>query len=470
MLKKCYPASSKKVPVPIIFDRIFEMIKLVCVTALALFIVLVPRHIHAEVIQNFDVTAYLNDDGTALIEEKILYDFEQSQKHGMFRRIPYIFDVGGFFFVKTSPITVISVTDENNIPYTYQVTRDGSYKTIKIGDADKTISGQHWYVITYRVDRNVQYNQDFDEFFWNVTGNDWQVPIKQSTYRFFLPQQVDPSLMRTICFRGPTGSAQYCEEQQQDDFIHVSDIPAGSGWTVGKGFPKGVIKEPTNLESVLATLYDNWYVIMLMLLPVGTFSVCFVIWRKKGRDPKGRGVIVPQYDIPEGLTMLDIASIMNQQIKNKDISAQIIKLAVDGYIKIQKIEKKEFFGSTTDYQLIKLKEGSKEAMNPVEFMLLDRLFFDAKEVQLSTLKNKFYSDVEDLEDTTQNNLIMNGYYTANPEKATKKYFIFAWGAFYLSFYALSVIVTTLLENHFFVVAIPVLVSIVIILIFGYLMP
>ena len=50
---------------------------------------------------------------------------------------------------------------------------------IRIGDADKTIApGEHRYVIRYRTTRQIGRFADYDELYWNVTGNGW---ISRST-------------------------------------------------------------------------------------------------------------------------------------------------------------------------------------------------------------------------------------------------------------------------------------------------
>ena len=49
---------------------------------------------------------------------------------------------------------------------------------IKIGSADRTVPpGEHRYAIRYRATRMIGRFEDYDELYWNVTGNGWDFPI-----------------------------------------------------------------------------------------------------------------------------------------------------------------------------------------------------------------------------------------------------------------------------------------------------
>ena len=49
---------------------------------------------------------------------------------------------------------------------------------IRIGDPTKYVDeGHHRYVIHYRTTRQLGRFADFDELYWNVTGNGWMFPI-----------------------------------------------------------------------------------------------------------------------------------------------------------------------------------------------------------------------------------------------------------------------------------------------------
>jgi hypothetical protein len=42
----------------------------------------------------------------------------------------------------------------------------------RIGDPDKVITGEHRYVLTYDVLNAISFFKEFDEVYWNATGNE----------------------------------------------------------------------------------------------------------------------------------------------------------------------------------------------------------------------------------------------------------------------------------------------------------
>ena len=132
-----------------------------------------------EQIQNFDTQIIINQDGTIGVEERITYDFGSLEKHGIYRNIPYIKTnkEGKKFKLEFENF---SVTDETGSRYKYDKSVSSGKINLKIGDADKTITGVHNYIIRYRVSGALTYFSDHDELYWNVTGNGWPVPIEQA--------------------------------------------------------------------------------------------------------------------------------------------------------------------------------------------------------------------------------------------------------------------------------------------------
>jgi hypothetical protein len=59
---------------------------------------------------------------------------------------------------------------------------------IRIGSADEMLPpGQHIYTIRYRTTRQIRYDMNNDEIYWNVTGNGWTFPIDRAEARITLP-------------------------------------------------------------------------------------------------------------------------------------------------------------------------------------------------------------------------------------------------------------------------------------------
>ena len=117
-----------------------------------------------------DVT--IEPDGTIEVHETIVYDFGVVPKHGIFRDIPVRTDQSGKDgYDRVYPLDVVSVSGSADTPAQYTVEEDGDNERIKIGDPDRTITGEHTYDIVYRVRGAMNVFADHDELVWNAVGH-----------------------------------------------------------------------------------------------------------------------------------------------------------------------------------------------------------------------------------------------------------------------------------------------------------
>src|SRR3989338_4689098 len=108
-------------------------------------------NITGEHIKSFQSEITINKDGTIDVKETIVYDFSTLNKHGIYRDIP---------FIKTNQdgkkfelqLNNVSVTDENGRSYKFVKSWiDEKILRLKIGDANRLITGIHDYIISYKV-------------------------------------------------------------------------------------------------------------------------------------------------------------------------------------------------------------------------------------------------------------------------------------------------------------------------------
>jgi uncharacterized membrane protein YgcG len=199
-------------------------------------------------------------------------------------------------------------------------------------------------------------------------------------------------------------------------------------------------------------------------------------WLRKGKDPKGTGVIVPQYDVLDGLTPAEVGVIMYQKSRTKDISAELIYLATQGYIQIKQVQKKVLLFNTTDYELTLLKDGDT-AQQAFDQQLLKGIFGTAeigKVVALSTLRNTFYRKVRAFMKSVARVMVENGYYKNLPATKKKSLRSIVIGFFVLLFgiiFIVAVLSSGSVDGTGILwMMLAVIVSICIILIFHNLMP
>ena len=294
---------------------------LLCVAVVGVFVLGAPVRAQsdAEHIQRFDVAAQVQTDATVDIMETILYDFGGAKHHGIYRDIPVTYATSAGQV--SIGIDSIHVVDDQGMPYQFTTGTSGSNLRIKIGDPSALVTGVKTYVISYRVSRAMGYFGSYDEFYWNTTGGGWTVPISEASAVITLPKTFPKDALQVSCYEGTAGSTQACNammlmvgtETQSVKFTATSPLAPGQQLTVALGFPKGLVAQPTRWESLMQTFKDN----IVLGLPVVVFLCMVLLWFLKGRDPRGRGTIVPEYDSPDNLTPLQISALLREKISNE---------------------------------------------------------------------------------------------------------------------------------------------------------
>ncbi|MGH7792828.1 MAG: DUF2207 domain-containing protein, partial [Thermodesulfobacteriota bacterium] len=207
--------------------------------------------LQAEEIRNFYSEIFITKDASITVQENIEYDFGDELRHGIFREIPFEYQVDIRNY--NLRMDVNKVINFEGSPYNYKVTRGNGRVNVRIGDPDKEITGVQGYRIDYLVERAVVFFKDHDELYWNVTGNEWKIPIRKASAKVYLEGEM-PEGVKAKCYTGYYGSKeQNCTFKITPDGIEFNvfgagessrDFGPGEGLTIVIGLPKGVLKEP----------------------------------------------------------------------------------------------------------------------------------------------------------------------------------------------------------------------------------
>ncbi len=324
-----------------------------------------------EAVANFGAEIIVNTDNSIDVTETIQYNSGPYTRHGIYRDIN----------TKSSQkrkmrIENVSVVDQNGVEQPFELI-DSSYNVrVKIGDPDKTFNGERIYILKYHATRAIAQFDNFDEIYWNVTGNDWEIPIYKAQASVVFPEGA--TYLQSSCYYGEEGSTNTCALKNSGPVSFSFESPdklyIGQGLTVAVGISKGVLM-PYGADDEKITFWDTYFPwVVSSIIPILTFIICMLYWYKKGRDAKGTGVIIPQYDVIDGLSPMEVSGIVNQRVSSKEISAEIIYLATKGYIKIRELET-SFIGliKRKDYEFVKLKNPDP-LENPFDKKLLNSLF------------------------------------------------------------------------------------------------
>jgi uncharacterized membrane protein YgcG len=340
------------------------------------------------------------------VEEKIVADCgDLPDKHGIFRVVPLETKTEKGT-VKT-PVELISIADFDDRPIKYSETKDNFNHTVawKIGDADKNVTGENYYKIIYSVKNAVRAgNADFDELYWNLLGNFWDLEIENFRADIIFPEGISQNNTDIYLYAGQLGAEdnRLTKREWIDSgalrITSMSTLSPRQGVTVSATFPKGIIApyQPGFFE-----LYGDY---LWFLIPVLTFIICFAVWNKYGKDPRVDKTVIPEFEIPENLTPMQMGLLFkNGSFGDSLISATIIDLAVKKYIIIEEIPKQGIFGQQ-NFRLKRIEGSGYPSPNETEELLLKKLFGPSQEVLLSKLKNEFHKELPEIKKTAINNL------------------------------------------------------------------
>jgi len=368
-------------------------------------------------IERFDARIRVNRDASIDVTETITARFVGSY-NGLFRTIPLEYHTGqGLNW--TLGVSRQSAQDDAGRNLRTETSRQGHYVKYKVWipgavDAMRTI------VLRYRATNGLRFFDEHDELYWNVTGDEWEVPIRVATAVIELPPNTTG--VRAIALNGVYGStARDATVGIDGNDVHLMmphPLEYHEGLTAVVGWDKGVVTEPSTLARAWGTLRSNWP----LLIPIPVFLFAFASWWRRGRDPRRRPIAV-QYEPPPKMSPAEAGTLLDNSADMRDITATMVDLAVRGTMRIEEHQNPKLFGlfgGGTEYSLHRLKPVSadySDGMAPHERTMYSGIFLGHDEVvPLSELKDEFYKQLPTIRDAVFDTLTANGFYRSRPDK------------------------------------------------------
>jgi uncharacterized membrane protein YgcG len=431
-----------------------------------------PAHAQGSVFEStprFEVNIVIESSGDLEITETIVQEFGSTARHGIFRYIPYRLPYDDEFD-RVYPIDLLSVrASPPGTPDDVETNEENGNFVIRIGDPDTTITGRHTYEIIYRVQGAMNGFAHHDELFWNAIGDQWEQDIGRMNVRVSGPADI----ARIACFQGPFGSTVSCSRSEitknGDAVFEQSNLPAFRAMSVVVALPAGavastapILDERWSLDKAFArTPTSVGGGIGLLVLIVGGFGT--LMW-KRGRDVRFRGSQVDQvmggpsdaetqavplfekgtsvveFAPPEGLRPGQVGTLVDEVANTLDVSATIVDLAVRKYLVIEEIPKTWLLGKA-DWNLRLLPEPADDTLLPYEKRLLDGLFEDGDQVELSALRTTFAERLRAVKDALYNDVVSRKWFLWRPDRVRHTWTVIGWLA--LSF---GIAITILLAS------------------------
>jgi uncharacterized membrane protein YgcG len=329
-----------------------------------------------ERILDFQSTILVNKDRSVDVTEIIKVNVEgYNIQRGIYRDvITTMQDDRG----KRQKLTVrVNEVLKNGTPENFITEPTGIHTRIKIGNADIPLdNGEYTYTIKYNLNRQVRFFENYDEVYWNGTGNEWMFSIEKASVTVVLPEGAD--ITQHAGYSGPSGvTGCACTASQIGKNSIRYDMNAGlnpyEGLTVAVGWQKGIVLPPTKEELDAEAFSDNrglyYGAIGLLIL----FGYLLFGWFRVGRDPK-KGAIIPRFTPPDGFSPAACRYVLNMDFDDKSFTASIVSMAVKGFLVIDK---------STSYYRLEKKTDDTSMLSTAEKKVAEDLFHGTNSVTLS---------------------------------------------------------------------------------------
>lgn len=314
-------------------------------------------------IQQYDMDIEVAQDKVYSVTENLDF-FYLAPYRGFYRDIPVVFGP------RKVVVENLTVSD----PYTV-VNENRNYLTLKIGDAQETIRGEKHYTISYTYDPGADDYDGYEEFYFNLIGEGWEVPIEKLTFTLQFPQPVEPS--RIWFTAGRYGST----DQSRVNWALSSDGKTITG-TAQNIFPGEAVTARVEMDPgyfVGARVPTDWRwpaTIGGLIVSILFVGLMYFLWSKWGKDEDL--IIMARYSPPEGLTPMDVGYLADNVVDDKDITSMIFYWADKGLLSITEGKRKEF----TFTRLAPISDSAS-----VHERLLFNKFFDAGKNGVVTIKD-----------------------------------------------------------------------------------
>ncbi len=332
----------------------------------------------SERIELFKTDIVVAKDGSFKVTEHITYTFPED-RHGIYRCIPLIHAEKPSSILRERYIDISLGTiemDGERTPYTQD--RKNGEICIKVGDPETTITGTHEYIIQYTVAGAISYTTyGGAELYWNVTGNDWEVPMSVVQVSVASPDGL--LLPERACYQGIVGEIGSCTIKTTDDGVVLF---SGTQFDPYEGLTIAQALNRSNIPYDVRERYNSfllWGGIVVFFGLIGGMS----IYRYKTTF-KEDAPIVPQYEPYPGVRPMYAGYLFDKRLDPRDITAGILHLAQKGFIRIRRTEEKVLFIFEVDDYEMTLLRPLTETEDMFELLLL-QLIFQERAIPNSTV-------------------------------------------------------------------------------------
>lgn len=247
------------------------------------------------------------------------------------------------------------------------------------------MTGKKKYRLSYVYNIGNDSSKEYDEFYYNLIGYEWDTTISNISFNIKMPKEFDTSKIEF--YSGEVGSTSSSNITYSTDGKSVygtfnGTLNPGNALTIRIEMPEGYyVKQKVDIDNIKSNA--------ISMLSIIFAFISFILWVKYGKDEKVTKEI--QFFPPEGLNSLEVALFYKGKVDNNDVISLLIYLANKGYIKLVE--------PTDDKDLKIISQKEYDGDNQNEALFLDGLFKDKYGNKITiankkTLINNFYKTIK----------------------------------------------------------------------------
>lgn len=350
------------------------------------------------VVKKFEADYYLSKDSEnrsiLKVVEEITVEFPDfDQNHGIERALPKKYQ------------------GHNSLQDDMRITRNGKNEVVssktkngnvifRIGKADEYVRGEQKYRLEYsyrdviRDDLKTENSNAKEQFFvWNTNGTQWRQNFRNLIARVHIPKELSSEYTGLSCYFGEEGSKEKCptakKSEESDGSITLTF--GASSLSVGQNVTFSIALKPDTFVGYQEPFWVKCIGFLLWI--VSAIEVAITIYLihlslTRFRSAKTGDPIVPQYLPPNDISLFESAVLT--KANSKVIAAMIIKMAINGNIKIIERDNKGVFSRGKEYILQKINNNG---LTDNESITFNKIFKGNKtEVKISSLRTDFFND------------------------------------------------------------------------------
>lgn len=316
-------------------------------------------------------------------------------KRGIIRAFP-LYYINRFKLFENTTFTIKEVLRDGT-KEDYHTKKQENGILLYIGNSNQYIKdGVYTYTIVYETNHQLKLLKNFDELYWNATGNGWSFRIDSAQCTIILPKGA--ALLSGKCYTGVQGAANedcsFKSSNYGDSTVIVfkttKALPPKQGITIAASWPKGFVSGQSTWQYVKNLIWNNRAVFLLPLAALFSAIFCFIFWWKYGRDPEN-GTVYPLFEPPAGYSPAAMGYIYYQKHTRQLTAATIVDAAVRNKIKIE-VEREGKIFKHNEYHIKPADKAAKKSGSNYEDFECD-----IEDLVNTTIrKGKYNSDLGDL--------------------------------------------------------------------------